>query len=207
MILQLIILGALGWILVLFFLFNLWNKDEKKEDFKVVHNSALFDGRVAKLFKHGILEGTPVVSQGDVDFIKQKVKSGEDVEAGRDALSVINELSAKILDGDFMEVCMRLKSPVIIANEFKNEIELKGLKCIYIKSLDSIGRGKIFVGDKIHVKDLRYSYNKASGILDDGTKVEIDGKLPEEKSLSLDCVVKAIIEGDTFRKIWARCEE
>jgi uncharacterized protein YacL len=183
------------------------NKDEKKEDFKIVHKSALYDGRVAKLFKYGILEGTPVVSQRDVDFIEQKVESGEDVEAGRDALSVINELSAKVLDGDFMDVCMRLRSPVIIANEIKNEIELKGLKCIYIKSLDSIGRGKIFVGDKIHVKDVRYSYNKASGILDDGTEVEIEGKLPKEKSLSIDCVVKAIVEGDTFRKIWARCEE
>lgn len=207
MILQIIILGALGWILVLIFLYKMWNKDEEKEDFKVVHNSALYDGRVAKLFKYGILEGTPVVSKGDVDFFEQKVESGEDVEAARDALSVINELSAKVLDGDFMDVCMRLRSPVIIANEIKNEIELKGLKCIYIKSLDSIGRGKIFVGDKIHVKDVRYSYNKASGILGDGTQVEIDGKLPKDKSLSIDCIVKAIVEGNTFRKIWARCEE
>jgi len=207
MILQLIILGALGWILVLIFLYNIWNKDEKKEDFKVVHKSALYDGRVVKLFKYGILEGTPVVSKGDVNFIEQRVESGEDIEAGRDALSVINELSAIVLDGDFMDVCMKLKSPVIIANEIKNEIELKGLKCIYIKSLDSIGRGKIFVGDKIHVKDVRYSYDKASGILDDGTQVEIDGKLPKEKSLTLHCIVKAIVEGEKFRKIWARCEE
>lgn len=207
MILSLIILGALGWILVLIFLYYLWNRSEKKEDFKIVHISALFDGRVSKLFKYGIIEGTPVVSQGDLDVIKQKIENGEGIDGGRDALSVFEELSAKVFEGDFMDVCMRLKSPVIIANELKNKLELEGLKCIHIKSLDLIGKGKIFVGDKINVKDIRYSYNKASGILDDGTQVEIYGHLPKKKSLSLECYVQAIVEGDTFRKIWASYEE
>ncbi|MCK4322861.1 hypothetical protein KAX08_10130 [candidate division WOR-3 bacterium] len=207
MILSLIIFGSLGWVLVLIFLFSIWNKGKQKDDFKVIHISALFDGRVAKLFKYGIIEGIPVVSQGDLDIISQKIESGEGIEGGREALLVIEELSARVFEGNFIDVCKRFKSTAVIAGDSKNELELKGIKCIYIKSLDNLGKGKIFMGDKIHVRDVKYGYSRASGILDDGTIVEIEGKLPRKKTLTLDCYVEAIVEGDTFRKIWGRCKE
>ncbi len=204
MIISLIIFGSIGWVLVLIFLFNMGSQKEKEVDYKVIHISALFDGRVAKLFKCGIIEGIPVVSQEDLDTISRKIESGENSEGGREALAIVEELSMRVEEGDFITVCNRLKSPAIIVGELQDVLELRGVKCISIKSLDEIGKGRIFIGNKIHVGDVKYGYNKANGRLEDGTIVKIEGKFPKKRPLTLDCRVEAVVEGETFRKIWAR---
>lgn len=206
MILSLIIFGSLGWVLVLIFLSYMGIHKKKEVDYKVIHHSALFDGRVAHLYKSGIIKGMPVVSQEDLDVISQKIESGDDHQGGILAISIVEELSAKIEEGDFITVCKRFKSPAVITGDIKDSLELKGIECIDVSSLDTIGKGKIFIGQKVHAIDLKYGYRKATGLLSDGTIVEIEGKLPKKKYLTLDCHVESIFESSSFRKIWCKWE-
>jgi len=56
-----IILGFVGWILAILFIYRCI-KTEQEKNYKAIHLSAIKDGRVGRLFKSGIIEGMPVVS-------------------------------------------------------------------------------------------------------------------------------------------------
>ena len=59
-------------------------------------------------------------------------------------------------------------------------------------------------GEKIIVNHIDYGYDKAQGYLADGTLIEIEGDVPENQPVSLECIVEAIIESKFNRKVWAK---
>jgi uncharacterized protein YacL len=179
MILSLIIFGSIGWVLVLIFLFQAITKEKVEENFIVIHPSAFLDGRIAGLLQAGFIEGTLVVAREDMDEILRRINSTP----------------------GFSE-----RENPFIAGDFQDFLELKGIKCINIKSLDALGRGRVYVGQGVRVRDVEYGYNKARGHLDDGSIVEIKGELPRKKALTLNCVIESVLEGSSGRKIWARWE-
>lgn len=204
MIVTLIILGILGWLLVLIMMTRIYRTPEKKENFKVIHISALLDGRVSKLFDVGLLKGTPVVSQDDLELISSKREDSSESNVAKSAMKTIDRLSPDIEEGNFISIARELDAPVIVAGKDVNKIKIRGLNYIDISEIDSIQKGKIFVGQKIRVKNVSYSYNKARGHLEDGSEVEITGELPKTEDLILDCRVQSIAEGNNFRKIHAK---
>lgn len=206
MILSLIIFGSVGWVLVLIFLFQMITEEKVEENFIVIHPSAFLDGRIAGLFQAGFIEGTLVVAREDMDEILRRINSTPGFSERENPLSIVDELKVRIEEGDFKTVCQRLKSRALIAGDFQDFLELKGIKCINIKSLDALGRGRVYVGQGVRVRDVEYGYNKARGRLDDGSIVEIKGELPRKKLLTLNCVIESVLEGSSGRKIWARWE-
>ncbi len=206
MILSLIIFGSIGWVLVLIFLFQAITKEKVEENFIVIHPSAFLDGRIAGLLQAGFIEGTLVVAREDMDEILRRINSTPGFSERENPLSIVDELKVRIEEGDFKTVCQRLNSSALIAGDFQDFLELKGIKCINIKSLDALGRGRVYVGQGVRVRDVEYGYNKARGRLDDGSIVEIKGELPRKKALTLNCVIESVLEGSSGRKIWARWE-
>lgn len=206
MILTMIILGSLGWILVGFLLFKALSEEKNKDSKKAIHLSALRDGRVAGLFKCGLIEGIPVVRQEDLDLISKELESEKIPDNNKENLQAIKELPIQIEDGEFVAICKRLNCSAVIAGDFRDKLELQGINCINIKDIDKIGKGDIFKGQKIRINSVEYGYNMARGLLNDGTIVEVRGDLPKDKPLSFECRVQSVLEGSLARKIWARWE-
>lgn len=206
MIIAVFILGLVGWILAVLFIYHCI-KLEEEENYKAVHISAIKDGRIGKLFESGIIEGIPVVSENDMGKISKYLKSDEVPERFKDDLKVFKELNLKVLRGDLSAICKALKCPAITAGENYKTLEIQGIRCINIKDLDKIGKANIIRGEKIRANYIDYGYDKARGFLEDGTIVEIHGEIPEKQPVSLDCIVEAIIESNFSRKIWAKVEE
>jgi uncharacterized protein YacL len=203
MITSIIVLGLVGWIIVFLLLYqNI--KSEDKRAYKAVHFSAILDGRVGKLFKFGIIEGVPVVSKEDMDKINQYLESDELPEGFKDDLRLFKELDLRIVNAELPDICKALKCPLVTAGEEKDKLEIQGIECIDIKALDKIGKANLIRGEKITVDYVDYGYDKAEGYLEDGTLVVINGDIPEERPVSLECVVEAIVEGQFKRKVWAR---
>jgi len=202
MIVAVFILGLVGWILAMLFIYHCI-KLEEEENYKAIHLSAIKDGRIGKLFKSGIIEGIPVVSEEDMRKISQYLESGEFPEGFKDDIRVFKELSLKIVKGNFYDICKSLKCPAITAGEDNKKLEIQGIKCINIQDLDKIGRSNIVRGEKIKVNYMDYGYDVARGFLEDGTIVEINGEIPKNQPVSLECTVEAVIESKFTRKIWA----
>jgi uncharacterized protein YacL len=203
MITAIIVLGLVGWIIVFLLLYqNI--KSEDKRAYKAVHFSAILDGRVGKLFKFGIIEGVPIVSKEDMDKINQYLESDELPEGFKDDLRLFKELDLRIVNAKPPDICKALKCPLVTAGEEKDKLEIQGIECIDIKALDKIGKANLIRGEKITVDYVDYGYDKAEGYLEDGTLVVINGDIPEERPVSLECIVEAIVESKFKRKVWAR---
>jgi uncharacterized protein YacL len=203
MIASVVILGLVGWIVALLLLYrNI--KEEREKNYKAIHFSAIKDGRVGKLFKSGIIEGIPVVSEEDMKKITQYLESNDIPEGFKDDLRILKELDLKIINAELPEICKALKCPAITAGNVKDKLEIQGIDCINIKDLDKIGRSNLIRGERISVNYVDYGYDRAEGFLEDGTIVDIRGELPENRPVSLDCIVEAIVESRFKRKIWAR---
>jgi len=202
MIVAVFILGLVGWILAMLFIYHCI-KLEEEENYKVVHLSAIKDGRIGKLFKSGIVEGIPVVLEEDIKKISQYLESDEVPEGFKDDIRIFKELNLKVIKGNFYDICKSLKCPAITAGEDNKKLEIQGIKCINIQDLDKIGRSNIVIGEKIKVNYMDYGYDVARGFLEDGTIVEIKGEIPKNQPVSLECTVEAVIESKFTRKIWA----
>lgn len=200
-----IVLGFLGWILFFLALFIVFKciESEQKKKYKAIHLSAIRDGRVGGLFKSGIIEGLPVVSEDYMEIISGFLESSEIPEGFKDDLRILKNLDLIILKGDFVAICKKLNCPAITAGEGKR-LEIQGIECINIRDLDNIGKSNIIRGQKITVNFVDYGYDKARGFLEDGTVVEISGKTPEKQPVTLECIVDAVMESKFNRKIWAR---
>jgi len=111
------------------------------------------------------------------------------------------------MKGNFSDICKILNCPAITAGKNKDELEVQGIDCINIKDLDSIGKSNIVKGERICVNYMDYGYDKTRGYLQDGTLVEIQGEIPENQPVSLECIVEAIIESRFNRKVWAKIAE
>jgi uncharacterized protein YacL len=203
MIESVIILGLVGWIVALLLLYrNI--KEGRKRSYKVIHFSAIKDGRVGKLFKFGIIEGIPVVSEEDMKKIAQYLESNDIPEGFKDDLRLLKELDLKIINAELPDICKALKCPAITAGNAKDKLEIQGIDCINIKNLDKIGRSNLIRGERISVNNVDYGYDRAEGFLEDGTIVDIKGEIPENRPVSLECIVEAIVESRVKRKVWAR---
>ncbi len=202
MIVAVFILGLVGWILAMLFIYHCI-KLEEEENYKVIHLSAIKDGRIGKLFKSGIVEGIPVVLEEDIKKISQYLESDEVPEGFKDDIRIFKELNLKVIKGNFYDICKSLKCPAITAGEDNKKLEIQGIKCINIQDLDKIGRSNIVIGEKIKVNYMDYGYDVARGFLEDGTIVEIKGEIPKNQPVSLECTVEAVIESKFTRKIWA----
>jgi uncharacterized protein YacL len=203
MISSVIILGLVGWIIALLLIYRNIRIEEEK-DYKAIHFSAIRDGRVGKLFKSGIIRGTPVVSEESMRKISKYLESDEITEGFKDNLRTLKELELKVVKKDLPAICKTLNCPAITAGNDKEELEIQGIDCINISDLDSVGRSNLMRGEKIIVNHIDYGYDKAQGFLADGTLVEIEGEVPENQPVSLECIVEAIIESKFNRKVWAR---
>lgn len=204
MIISLIIFGSIGWILVILFLFRLSGKKNEVNHYNIIHLSALLDGRVEKLFEYGLIDGIPVISKKDMNLILSRKDNEREFRVAGDALKIVEKLSVRIEEGDFVSICKKLNASAIIAGADKDELEMNGIRCFDVTTLDRIPRGRVYLGQKIKVKNIEYRYNNARGFMEDGTVVEVEGSLPSNKLLTLDCWVESIVEGFNFRKIWAR---
>ncbi|MEO0292665.1 MAG: hypothetical protein ABIN61_00385 [candidate division WOR-3 bacterium] len=203
MILSTIILGFLGWVIALLLLYrNI--KIEGGKSYKAVHLSAIKDGRVGELFKFGILEGIPVISEKDIKKIDEFLESNELPEGFKDRLRIFKGLKPKVIKEELPLFCRKLGCPAVVSGEVKDELEIQGIKCIDIKVLDKIGRPNLLRGEKIRVNYVDYGYDKAEGFLEDGTIVEIKGNFPEERPVSIECIVEGVIESKFKRKVFAR---
>jgi uncharacterized protein YacL len=203
MISSVIILGLVGWIIALLLIYRNIKMEEEK-DYKAIHSSAIRDGRVGKLFKTGIIEGIPVISEEDMRKITEYLESDEIPEGFKDDLRILKELNLKVIKKDLSEICKTLNCPAITAGNDKGELEIQGIECINLKDLDTVGRSNLIRGEKIVVNHIDYGYDKAQGYLADGTLVEIEGDVPENQPVSLECIVEAIIESKFNRKVWAK---
>lgn len=201
-----VILGFVGWVLAILFIYRCI-KTEQEKNYKAIHLSAIKDGRVGRLFKSGIIEGMPVVSEKAVKRVSQYLESDEIPEGVKDDLRVLNELDLKIMKGNFSDICKILNCPAITAGKDKDELKVQGIDCINIKDLDSIGKSNIVKGERICVNYMDYGYDTARGYLRDGTLVEIKGEIPKNQPVSLECIVEAIIESRFNRKVWAKFAE
>lgn len=206
MITSVIILGLVGWIIALLMLYRII-KEGRERSYKVIHFSAIRDGRVGKLFKFGIIEGIPVVSEEDMKKVTQYLESDDIPEGFKDNLRVLKELDLRIVKSDLPSICKALKCPAITAGNDKNKLEIQGIECINIKDLDKIGRSSLIRGQRISVNNVDYGYDRAEGFLEDGTIVEIKGEIPGNRPVSLECFVEAIIESRVKRKVFARVAE
>lgn len=203
MISSVIILGLVGWIIALLLIYRNIRVEEEK-DFKAIHSSAIRDGRVGKLFKSGLITGTPVITKEDMEKISEYLESDEFPEGFKDDLRTLRELDLKVINSDFSTICKTLKCPAITSGNNKEELEIQGIECINLEVLDKVGRSNLIRGEKIIVNHVDYGYDKAQGYLDDGTLVEIVGDVPDNQPVSLECVVEAIIESNFNRKVWAK---
>ncbi len=203
MITSVIILGLVGWIIALLLIYRNIKVEEEK-DYKAIHSSAIRDGRVGKLFKSGIIQGIPVISEEDMKKISKYLESNEIPEGFKDDLRTLKELDLRVIKKDLSEICKTLNCPAITAGNDKEELEIQGIECINLKDLDMVGKSNLIRGEKIIVNHIDYGYDKAQGFLADGTLVEIEGDVPENQPVSLECFVEAIIESKFNRKVWAR---
>jgi uncharacterized protein YacL len=203
MIASVIILGLVGWI-VAFLLLCRSIKEDREKNYKVIHFSAIKDGRVGKLFKFGIIEGIPVISEEDMKKIAQYLESNDIPEGFKDNLRLLKELDLKIINAEAPDICKALKCPAITAGDDKNKLEIQGIECINIKDLDKIGKSNLIKGERISINNVDYGYDRAEGFLEDGTIVEIKGEIPENRPVSIECIVEAIIESRAKRKVFAR---
>ncbi|MBN1695162.1 hypothetical protein JW879_07175 [candidate division WOR-3 bacterium] len=203
MISSVIILGLVGWIIALLLIYRNIKVEEEK-NYKAIHSSAIRDGRVGKLFKSGIIEGIPVISEEDMRTISKYLESDEVPEGFKDDLRTLKELNLKVIKKDLSEICKTLSCPAITAGNDKEELEIRGIQCINLKDLDTVGKSNLIRGEKITVNHIDYGYDKAQGYLADGTLVEIEGDVPENQPVTLECIVEAIIENNFSRKVWAR---
>jgi uncharacterized protein YacL len=203
MISSVIILGLIGWIIALLLIYRNIRVEEEK-DYKAIHSSAIRDGRVGKLFKSGIIQGIPVISEEDMHTISKYLESNEVPEGFKDDLRTLKELNLKVIKKDLSEICKTLNCPAITAGNDKEELEIQGIECINLKDLDTVGKSNLIRGEKITVNHIDYGYDKAQGYLADGTLVEIEGDVPENQPVTLECIVEAIIENNFNRKVWAR---
>ncbi len=203
------VLGLIGWIICIIALSVMYRciQTEQEKNYKAIHLSAIKDGRVGKLFKSGIIEGIPVISEENMKVISQYLESDEISEGFKDKLRVINELDLKIMKGDFADICKALNCTAITAGKEKEKLKIQGINCINIQDIDTIGKSHLARGEKIIVNYMDYGYDKAQGYLQDGTLVEIQGEIPESQPVSLECIVEAIIESNFNRKVWARIIE
>jgi uncharacterized protein YacL len=197
-----VILGFTGWIVVILCVYRSI-KLEQEKNYKAIHLSAIKDGRVGKLFKSGIIEGLPVVSEAHMNNILEFLKSDEVPEGFKEDLQILKNLDLRILQGDFTAICKTLNCPAITAGEDK-KLEIQGIECIDIRDLDIIGKSNIIRGERITVNYVDYGYDKARGFLEDGTIVEVLGKIPENQPVTLECIVDAVMESKFERKIWAK---
>jgi uncharacterized protein YacL len=210
MILSVIILGLVGWIIALLLLFAYRNTNinvEEEKNYKAIHSSAIRDGRVGKLFKSGLIQGTPVITEEDMGKISEYLESDEIPEGFKDDLRTLKGLDLKVINGDLSTICKTLNCPAITAGNNKEELEIQGIKCINLKDLDNVGKSNLIRGEKIVVNHIDYGYDKAQGYLADGTLVEIEGDVPENQPVSLECIVEAIMESKFSRKVWAKVEK
>jgi uncharacterized protein YacL len=203
MISSVIILGLVGWFIALLLIYRSIKVEEEK-NFKAIHSSAIRDGRVGKLFKSGLIQGIPVISEEDMEKISEYLESDEFPEGFKDNLRTLKELDLKVIKNDLSTICKRLNCPAITAGNDKEKLEIQGIECINIKDLDEVGRSNLIRGEKITVNHIDYGYDKAQGFLADGTLVEIDGDVPENHPVTLECSVEAIMESKFNRKVWAR---
>ena len=203
MISSVIILGLVGWIIALLLIYHNIKVEEEK-DYKAIHSSAIRDGRVGKLFKSGLIQGIPVISEKDMKEISKYLESDDIPEGFKDNLRVLKGLGLKVIKKDLSNICKTLNCPAITAGNDKEELEIQGIECINITDLDRVGRSNLMRGEKIIVNHIDYGYDKAQGFLADGTLVEIEGEVPENQPVSLECFVEAIIESKFDRKVWAR---
>jgi uncharacterized protein YacL len=203
MIIVVFILGLVGWILAMLFIYHCI-KLEEEENYKAIHLSAIKDGRVGKLFQSGIIEGIPVITEEHFKKISEYLESEEFPEGFKDDLRILKKLNLKIVKGDFSNICRSLKCPAITSGENNKKLEIQGVECINIKNLDKIGKSNIIRGERIKVNYIDYGFDKARGFLEDGTIVEIQGEIPENQPVTLECVVEAVIESSFNRKIWAK---
>lgn len=207
MILSVIILGLVGWIIALLLLFTYRNtniKVEEKKDYMAVDSSAIRDGRVGKLFKSGLIQGTPVITEEDMGKISEYLESDDIPEGFKDDLRTLKGLDLKVINSDLSTICKTLNCPAITAGNNKEELEIQGIECINLKELDNVGRANLIRGEKIIVNHIDYGYDRAQGYLADGTLVEIEGDVPENQPVSLECIVEAIMESKFSRKVWAK---
>jgi uncharacterized protein YacL len=206
MIASVVILGLVGWVLALLMLYRII-KEGRERNYKVIHFSAIRDGRVGKLFKFGIIEGIPIITEEDMNKVTQYLDSDDIPEGFKDDLRILKELDLKVVKSDVPAICKALKCPAITAGNDKDRLEIQGIECINIKDLDQIGRSNLLRGERINVNNVDYGYDRAEGFLEDGTIVEIKGEIPENRPVSLECIVEAIVESRVKRKVWARVVE
>jgi uncharacterized protein YacL len=198
-----VILGFTGWLIAILCLYHC-NKLEQEKNYKAIHFSAIRDGRVGKLFKSGIIEGIPVVSEDDMKRVSKYLESDKIPEGFKDGLRVLKGLDLTIMNKDLPTICKTLKCPAITAGNVKEALEIQGIECIDVKDLDEVGKSNLIRGEKIIVNHIDYGYDRAQGYLADGTLVEIEGDVPENRPVSLECVVEAIMESKFNRKVWAK---
>jgi uncharacterized protein YacL len=203
MIWPVVVLGFVGWIIALLLIYrNI--KFEEEKNYKAIHSSAIRDGRVGKLFQSGLIQGAPVISEEDTKKISEYLESDEFPEGFKDALRILKGLDLKVINDNFSAICKTLNCPAITAGNNKEELEIQGIKCINLEDLDNVGRSNLIRGEKIIVNHIDYGYDNAQGYLADGTLVEIEGDVPENHPVSLECIVEAIMESKFSRKVWAR---
>jgi uncharacterized protein YacL len=156
------------------------------------------------LFQSKIIEGIPVITEEYLKRISQYLESDKFPEGFKDDLRILKQLNLKIVKGNFSNVCKSLRCPAITSGENNKKFEIQGIECINIKDLDRIGKSNIIRGERIKVNYIDYGYDKARGFLEDGTIVEIQGEIPENQPVTLECIVAAVIESRFSRKIWAK---
>lgn len=203
MIPSVVILGLVGWLIALLLIYHNIKVEEEK-NFKAIHFSAIRDGRVGKLFKSGIIQGIPVISEKDMKKMSKYLESDKIPEGFKDDLRLLKDLDLKIIDEDLEAICKTLNCPVITAGNNKDMLEVQGIECINIRDLDKVGRANLIRGQKIIVNHIDYGYDKAQGYLADGTLVEITGDLPDNHPVSLKCSIESIMESKLNRKVWAK---
>ena len=114
MILSVIILGLVGWIIALLLIYRNIKVEEEK-NYKAIHSSAIRDGRVGKLFKSGLIQGIPVVTEVDMGKISEYLESDDIPEGFKDDLRALKELDLKVINSDLSTICKILNCPAITA--------------------------------------------------------------------------------------------
>ena len=98
-----VILGFTGWVIVIVSLYRCIKLDQEK-NYKAIHFSAIKDGRVGRLFKSGIIEGIPVVSENDMRRISKYLESDEIPEGFKDDLRTLKGLNLRVMKKDILVI-------------------------------------------------------------------------------------------------------
>lgn len=163
---------------------------------KILDTSAIIDGRIAELCRHGFVEGALVVPQFVLDELRHIADSADPLKRGRGrrGLDVLHALQRElnmpfeVLDRDpggglevdvkLVQVAQEIGATVVTTDFNLNKVAgLRGVKVLNVNDLANGLRPVLLPGEEVNLHLIREGNQAGQGVgyLNDGTMVVVEG--------------------------------